>query len=204
MTGTLFVVTAPSGAGKTTLVRMLLERDPAVQLSVSYTTRAPRPGEVDGRDYHFVDAPGFHAMLGRREFLESAEVHGNYYGTSRVWLEQRMKSGHDVMLEIDWQGARQVRQVFRDAVGIFVVPPSLPELERRLRDRGQDEDDVIRRRIANAVGEMQHVSEFEYVILNKELQVALDDLVAVVRASRLRYTLQRSRHPECFAFLEQD
>lgn len=202
MTGTLFIVTAPSGAGKTTLVRLLLERDPAVQLSVSYTTRAPRPGEVAGRDYHFIDTAVFLAMRSRGEFLESAEVHGNYYGTSRVWLEERVIAGHDVLLEIDWQGARQVRSAFPAAVGIFVMPPSMAELEHRLRRRGQDDEEVIRRRLGSAAVEMRHVAEFDYVILNNELQPALDDLVAVVRASRLRYGVQRVRHAECFALFE--
>jgi len=204
MTGTLFIVSAPSGAGKTTLVKMLLERDPAVQLSVSFATRAARPGEVDGRDYRFIDVPAFLDMRDRGELLESAEVHGNYYGTSRVWLEERMKAGQDVLLEIDWQGARQVRKVFAEAVAIFIMPPSMPELERRLRGRGHDAEAVVRRRLANAEDEMRHAGEFDYVILNNELQVALDDLVVVVRASRLRYVVQRARHAECFGFLERD
>lgn len=202
--GNLFIVTAPSGAGKTTLVRMLLERDPQVQLSVSYTTRAPRQGEAGGRDYHFVDAPTFLAMRERGEFIESAEVHGNHYGTSRVWMEGRMRAGSDVLLEIDWQGARQVRSAFPAAIGIFVLPPSFAELERRLRGRGQDPEGVIRRRLENAAEEMRHVDEFEYVIINKELAAAVDDLSAVVRASRLGLAAQRARHPECFAYTGQD
>jgi guanylate kinase len=202
--GNLFIVTAPSGAGKTTLVRMLLERDRQVQLSVSYTTRAPRPGEAHGRDYHFVDAPAFLAMRERGEFIESAEVHGNHYGTSRVWMEERMNAGNDVLLEIDWQGARQVRRAFPAAIGIFVLPPSVAELERRLRGRGQDPEAVIRRRLDNASEEMRHVGEFEYVIINKELEMAADDLSAVVRASRLSQAAQRKRHPECFALPGQD
>jgi guanylate kinase len=204
MSGSLFIVSAPSGAGKTTLVRMLLEQDPAVQLSVSHTTRAPRTGEVDGRDYHFVDVPAFLAMRGRGDFVESAEVHGNYYGTSRVWLEQRVASGQDVVLEIDWQGAGQVRRLFPGAVEIFVMPPSMSELERRLRDRGKDSDAVIRQRLANAAAEIEHVHEFDYVIINKELQTALEDLVAVVRAARLRYPVQRARHADCFKTTKQD
>lgn len=202
--GTLFIVSAPSGAGKTTLVRMLLEHDAGLQLSVSYTTRAARAGEVDGRDYHFVDVAAFLAMRSRGDFLESAEVHGNYYGTSRVWLEQALASGQDVLLEIDWQGARQVRQLFPGAVGIFIMPPSMDELERRLRGRGKDGDEVVRRRLANAAAEIEHVKEFDYVIINKELQIALEDLLAAVRASRLRYAVQRIRHADCFKPIEQD
>lgn len=204
MPGTLFIVTAPSGAGKTTLVRGLLERDRQVQLSISYTTRAPRPGEQDGREYHFVDVPTFRALRDRGEFLEWAEVHGNYYGTSRVWLKEQLAAGRDTLLEIDWQGAQQVRKVFPDAVGVFVLPPSLEELENRLRGRGTDSDEVISRRLLGARGEMRHVGEFDYVIINNELHEALDDLVAVVRAARLRYANQHLRHPQYFAFLEQD
>ncbi|ANQ87112.1 guanylate kinase [Azoarcus olearius] len=204
MPGTLFIVTAPSGAGKTTLVRGLLDRDPQVQLSISYTTRAPRPGEQDGREYHFVDVPTFRALRDRGEFLEWAEVHGNYYGTSRVWLKEQLAAGRDTLLEIDWQGAQQVRKVFPDAVGVFVLPPSLEELENRLRGRGTDSDDVISRRLLGARGEMRHVGEFDYVIINNELHEALDDLVAVVRAARLRYANQHLRHLQYFAFLEQD
>lgn len=201
MTGTLFIVSAASGAGKTTLVKMLLEIDPAVQLSVSYTTRAPRPGEVDGQHYHFVSKDEFSAKRRRGEFVESAEVHGNYYGTSKVWLGERMRHGQDVLLEIDWQGAHQVRAVFPNAVTVFIMPPSLQELERRLRGRGQDSDDVVHRRLAAAEDEMRHAPEFDYVILNADLAVARDDLAAVVRASRLRYPTQRARYPECFSFL---
>lgn len=204
MTGSLFIVAAPSGAGKTTLVKMLLERDPAVELSVSFATRTPRPGEVDGRDYRFIDVATFLEMRDRGDFLESAEVHGNYYGTSRVWLEETMQAGRDVLLEIDWQGARQVRKLFGAAVGIFIMPPSLRELERRLIGRGHDADAVVQRRLANAEDEMRHAGEFDYVILNNELQTALDDLVAAVRASRLRYAVQRRQHPECFSYFERD
>lgn len=201
-TGTLYVVSAPSGAGKTTLVRLLLERDAQVRLSVSYTTRAPRPGELDGREYNFVDAEAFIAMRDRGDFLEWAEVHGNFYGTSRIWLEEQMRQGRDLLLEIDWQGAQQVRRLFPAAVTIFVLPPSVAELERRLRGRGQDSDDVIERRVAAALGEMRHVGEFDFVIINKDLQVASDDLAAAVRAARLRVASQRSRQPEMFHFLE--
>lgn len=204
MPGTLFVVTAPSGAGKTTLVRGLLERDPRVQPSISYTTRDPRPGEKDGREYHFVDVPTFRALRDRGEFLEWAEVHGNYYATSKVWLREQVAAGRDTLLEIDWQGAQQVRKVFPDAVGVFILPPSLDELESRLRRRGTDSDEVISRRLLGARCEMRHVGEFDYVIINNELDVALDDLVAVVRSARLRYANQHQRHPQYFDFLEQD
>ena len=204
MPGTLFIVTAPSGAGKTTLVRSLLERDPRVQLSISYTTRAPRPGEQDGREYHFVDSQTFRTLRDRGEFLEWAEVHGNYYATSKVWLKEQIAAGRDTLLEIDWQGAQQVRKAFPDAVGVFILPPSVEELERRLRGRNTDSEDVIQRRVLGARGEMRHVGEFDYVIINNELQVAVDDLVAVVRAARLRYANQQLRQPHYFDFLEQD
>ncbi|MBD5804834.1 Guanylate kinase [Azoarcus sp. Aa7] len=204
MPGTLIIITAPSGAGKTTLVRGLLERDPQMHLSVSYTTRAPRPGEHDGREYHFVDVETFRTLRDRGEFLEWAEVHGNYYATSRVWLKEQIAAGRDILLEIDWQGAQQVRRSFADAVGVFVLPPSVEVLESRLRGRGTDSEDVIARRLLGARGEMRHVGEFDYVILNDDLQNAIDDLVAVVRASRLRYGRQRLRHQQYFDFLEQD
>ena len=204
MPGTLFIVTAPSGAGKTTLVSGLLERDPLVRLSVSYTTRAPRTGEVDGQHYHFIDVPAFRALRDKGEFLEWAEVHSNYYGTSKRWLEEQMRAGRDILLEIDWQGAQQVRKVFPKAVGVFILPPSVEELERRLRGRGTDSEDVISRRVLGARGEMRHVAEFDYVIINENLPAALEDLVAVVRASRLRYANQEARQPEFFHYLEQD
>jgi len=204
MPGTLFIVTAPSGAGKTTLVSGLLDRDPMVRLSVSYTTRAPREGEVDGRHYHFVDVATFRALRDKGEFLEWAEVHSNYYGTSKAWLEAQVRSGKDILLEIDWQGAQQVRKAFPEAVGVFILPPSLEELERRLRGRGTDSEDVIARRVLGARGEMRHVAEFDYVIINEDLPAALEDLVAVVRASRLRYANQEARKPEFFHYLEQD
>lgn len=204
MPGTLFIVTAPSGAGKTTLVSGLLERDPQVRLSVSYTTRAPRAGEVNGQHYHFIDVPGFRALRDKGEFLEWAEVHNNYYGTSKRWLEEQTRAGRDILLEIDWQGAQQVRKVFPKAVGVFILPPSVEELERRLRGRGTDSEDVIARRVLAARGEMRHVAEFDYVIINENLPTAIEDLVAVVRASRLRYANQEARQPEFFHYLEQD
>lgn len=202
--GTLFIVAAPSGAGKTTLVGRLLAEDANVRHSISFTTRAPRPGEQNGREYHFIDGQQFLAMRERGEFAEWAEVHDNFYGTSRLWLEQRMKEGCDMMLEIDWQGAQQMRRQFPEAVGIFILPPSVAELENRLRRRGADSEDVIARRVAGALGEMRHVGEFDFVIINKDLDVALDELKAAVRASRLRFSRQRARHPDVFRFLDQD
>ncbi len=199
--GSLFIVAAPSGAGKTTLVHKLLKHDAAVNLSISYTTRAPRPGEENGREYHFVDVATFQAMRDHGDFLEWAEVHGNFYGTSRTWLAEQIRAGRDVLLEIDWQGAQQVRTQFPEAVGIFILPPSLEELEKRLRGRGTDSETVIAGRLAAAISEMQHVSEFDFAIINKDLDEALQDLVAAVRAARLRYPRQRARHPQVFAQL---
>lgn len=196
--GHLFMLTAPSGAGKTTLVSHLLEHDAGIEKSVSFTTRSPRPGEADGKDYHFVDVDRFARMRDDGEFLEWAEVHGNFYGTSRQWLESRMQAGRDVLLEIDWQGAQQVRARFPKAVGIFILPPSVEELERRLTARGQDSLEVIRRRVLGARDEMRHVGEFDYVIINRELKTACADLAAVVRACRLTLKTQRLREPEFF------
>jgi guanylate kinase len=201
MAGNLYVVAAPSGAGKTTLVRLLLEREPDVQLSISFTTRDPRPGEANGREYHFVDTAEFRAMIDRHEFLEWAEVHGNFYGTSKKWIADRLAEGHDVLLEIDWQGAQQVRSLFPEAIGIFILPPSMEELTRRLTGRGTDSAAVISRRLAAAQAEMRHVGEFDYVIINDQLDQALDDLRAVVRASRLSFAAQRARHAALFARL---
>lgn len=203
-TGTLFIIAAPSGAGKTTLVGRLLAKDSSILHSVSYTTRDPRPGEVDGREYHFIDEVTFVAMRERGEFVEWAAVHANFYGTSRVWLEEHMAAGTDVVLEIDWQGAQQVRQQFPAAVGVFILPPSLAELERRLHGRAADSPAVIARRLAAALDEMKHVAEFDFVIINQELDVALGELVAVVCASRLRVPCQRARHPDIFRLIELD
>lgn len=196
--GLLFVVTAPSGAGKSSLIRGLLAADAGVALSVSYTTRAPRPGEQDGREYHFVDPQTFSAMLQRGEFLESAEVHGHRYGTSQKVIERTRASGRDLVLEIDWQGAEQVRRLHPDAIGIFILPPSMAELERRLRTRAQDADAVIRRRLENAAEEMTHAVEFKYAIINKHFDDALQDLRAIVRAERAVTARQLARHPDIF------
>jgi guanylate kinase len=199
MSGTLYIVAAPSGAGKTTLVRLLLEQQSGIHLSISWTTRSPRPGEVDGREYHFVDTNRFREMIDRDEFLEWAEVHGNFYGTSKKWIAEQLAGGADVLLEIDWQGAQQVRRLFPAALGIFILPPSMDELERRLTGRGTDSAAVISGRLAAAQAEMRHVGEFDYVIINDQLQEALADLLAVVRASRLQLAAQKIRHAEFFA-----
>ncbi len=186
MSGLLFVVTAPSGAGKSSLIDALLKDDPHLRLSVSYTTRAPRPGEANGREYHFVDEPMFIAMLNRGEFLESAEVHGHRYGTSQAVIREALARGEDLVLEIDWQGAQQVRKLHPGCVGVFILPPSVAELERRMRLRGQDADAVIRRRLASAEEEMSHAPEFDYVMINKDFDEAKKDLQAIVRVERLR------------------
>lgn len=182
--GSLFVITAPSGAGKTTLIKALLEDEPGLSLSTSFTTRKPRPGEQDGREYHFVDEPTFLAMQYRGEFLESAQVHGNRYGTAKRTIRDTLEQGQDLILEIDWQGARQVRALYPDCVGIFILPPSMEELERRLRGRGQDAEAVIQRRLANAQAEMGHASEFKYAIINKDFNTARQELARIVRSER--------------------
>ena len=194
MSGNLFIVCAPSGAGKTSRVNALLEREPAIELSVSHTTRPPREGEVNGRDYHFVSRERFLDMASRGDFLESAEVHGNLYGTSQAWIEARMREGRDIVLEIDWQGAQQVRSLLPAAVGVFILPPSLDALHRRLTARGKDSSEVIDRRLANAREEIGHVGEFDYVIINQTFDVAVVDLVSIVRATRLKVDAQLARH----------
>ncbi|RMD80010.1 MAG: guanylate kinase [Gammaproteobacteria bacterium] len=191
--GTLYVVSAPSGAGKTSLVRALVERVPGLALSVSHTTRPPRPGERDGVHYHFVDPDTFRRMAEEGAFLEHAQVFGHCYGTSRAWVEGRLAEGVDVILEIDWQGARQVRAALPGTVGIFILPPSLKVLEQRLRTRGQDSEETIRRRLAEAVAEMRHYAEYDYVVVNEVFERALGDLEAIVRARRLLLERQRRR-----------
>jgi guanylate kinase len=182
--GKLFVITAPSGAGKSSLIRALLKDDPTLKLSTSYTTRAPRPGEQNGREYHFVDERTFLAMRERGEFLESAEVHGNRYGTAKRVIVEALKRGDDLLLEIDWQGARQVRKLHPDCVGIFILPPSIEELERRMRTRGQDADAVIQRRMENAREELAHAGEFNYAIINKDFETAKQELAAILLKER--------------------
>ena len=199
--GRLFVVAAPSGAGKTTLTRMLLAEDASIKLSISHTTRPPRPGEQNGREYHFVDVPTFETMRDAGDFLEWAHVHGNYYGTSRRWIAEQRLRGSDVLLEIDWQGAQQVRKVFADAIGIFILPPSVEELRRRLVGRGQDSEEVIARRVAAAKAEMAHVNEFDYVIINNDLARALADLKTVVGAARLSCAAQQASQSALFSDL---
>ena len=199
--GNLFMVVAPSGAGKSTLVNALLARDANIQLSVSYTTRAPRPGEQSGREYHFIRVEEFERRRAAGEFIESAEVHGNYYATSRIWIEERVRAGIDVLLEIDWQGARQVNAQFAHAVGIFILPPSIEALEARLRKRGQDSPTVIARRLASARSEIQHAPEFDFIVINEDFDLALSLLVSIVTATRLRYSTQMARHQELFTQL---
>lgn len=197
--GNLFVVAAPSGAGKSTLVNALLEADSAITLSISYTTRAPRPGETHGVEYHFIDLPDFERMRAKGEFIESAEVHGNWYGTSQTWIEAQLAHGADVLLEIDWQGAQQIKRRFPHAVGIFILPPSIEALEARLRARGQDAPPVIVRRLLSAGGEIAHAREFDYVIINQEFAAALQQFSCIVSATRARFASQASRHADLFA-----
>ncbi|MSQ54074.1 MAG: guanylate kinase [Betaproteobacteria bacterium] len=198
MKGLLFVVTAPSGAGKSSLISAVLAELPDLRLSVSYTTRPPRPGEQNGREYHFVDEAVFLAMLGRGEFLESAEVHGFRYGTSHRVILEILDRGQDLILEIDWQGAQQVRRLYPECVGIFILPPSLGELERRMRSRALDSDAVIRKRMENALEEVSHAPEFNYAIINKDFDEARRDMVAIIRAARVETTAQLARHPGIF------
>ena len=198
MPGLLIVITAPSGAGKSSLIAAALKADPALRLSVSYTTRAPRPGEQNSREYHFVEEKAFLEMLERGDFLESAEVHGYRYGTSESAINRELADKHDLILEIDWQGAQQVRRLYPDCIGIFILPPSIEELERRMQKRGQDAEDVIRRRMAVAKDEISHSPEFDYAIINKDFDEASQDLLAIIRAARLGTTRQLARHPELF------
>jgi guanylate kinase len=184
--GRLFVITAPSGAGKTSLIDAVMAEDPTLKLSVSYTTRAPRGGEQHGVDYHFVDDQRFLAMKQRGEFLESAEVHGFRYGTSKKVITDALARGEDLILEIDWQGARQVRSLYPECVGIFILPPSVEELERRMRSRGQDAEPVIRRRVDAAREELTHADEFKYAIINKDFETAKHELAAIIQKERAK------------------
>jgi len=196
MSGNLFVISAPSGAGKPRLVQALLNINPQIELSVSYTTRNPRPGERDGHDYHFVSREVFAKMAQRGEFLESAEVYGNLYGTSQTWISHEIARGCDILLEIDWQGAAQVRRLFPECTSVFILPPSLEALEQRLKGRGKDNDETIARRMAAVREDVAHIAEFDYVIINDNLNEALRELNAVVLSARLRGAAQLARHQE--------
>jgi guanylate kinase len=196
--GNVFLITAPSGAGKSSLVNALLENDAGLQLSVSCTTREPRDGEVDGRDYHFVTEAEFLHMRQNDELLEWAQVHDNFYGTPRAPLAKALELGRDVLLEIDWQGAWQIRQLLPGVTGIFILPPSIDALESRLRARGKDSEAVIAKRMAAANGEIAHAHEFEYIIINQEFSVALQQLEQIVSSARLRYARQSIMNPALF------
>lgn len=190
-TGTLFTVSAPSGAGKTSLVKALLDSSSALRVSVSHTTRNKRPGEVDGVNYHFVDETDFLEMLGRTEFLEHARVFGNLYGTSQAWVEEQLSAGIDVILEIDWQGAQQVKRVLPATRAIFILPPSRPTLLQRLTARGQDDDSIIDQRMAEAIEEMSHYIESDFLIVNDDFDIALSEFQAIVCSQRLTTEHQR-------------
>jgi guanylate kinase len=192
--GNLFIITAASGAGKTSLIKALLAQDAHLTLSISHTTRQPRPGEIDGIDYHFVDDATFLRMLGEARFLESAEVHGARYGTSQSAVDAPLALGADVILEIDWQGAAQVRSLYPQAISIFVLPPSMETLTQRLNNRGQDSQETIAKRVAAARTEMRHVTEFDYVTINDNFNEALQDISAIIRAQRLLSLVQLQRH----------
>ncbi len=201
--GSLYLISAPSGAGKTSLVKALLAASEAGGLcvSVSHTTRPMRPGEQDGVNYHFVDAATFKAMIGRGEFLEHAEVFGNLYGTSKLWVQDRLKQGWDVILEIDWQGAAQIKRMLPNSVGIFILPPSLVELEKRLTTRGQDKPEVIAARMAKAVNEMSHYPQADYLVINDRFEAALADLQAIFRGNQLQLRVQAARNSALLAAL---
>lgn len=192
--GTLFTVSAPSGAGKTSLVNALLARDSQIKVSVSHTTRPIRPGEVDGRDYHFVEEAQFTQMLNQGDFLEHANVFQNFYGTSKQWVQETLNNGFDVILEIDWQGAQQVRKLLPDAQGIFILPPSREALRERLQGRGQDNDEVIERRMQEAISEMSHYVDSHWLVVNDDFERALAELNGIIAAQRLRTDKQSQRY----------
>ncbi len=192
--GILYIVSAPSGAGKTSLVKALLQNTGRLQVSVSHTTRKMRPGEADGKDYHFVDVETFQSMVRDNAFLEHAQVFDNFYGTSRAAALDLLRQGIDVILEIDWQGARQIRAMLPGAVSIFIVPPSREALEQRLRGRGQDGEEIIARRMRDAVSEMSHYAEFDYLVINDDFEVAVTELGSIVAANRLRGPRQTAVH----------
>ena len=204
MRGTLYIVAAPSGAGKSSIVNACLARDPNICLSISFTSRAPRPGERHAEHYHFVDAERFERMVAAGDFFEHARVHGDWKGTARQSVEPQLALGRDVLLEIDWQGARQVRTQVPDAVSVFILPPSRQALEQRMRARGQDSDATILRRLAAAREEMSHYGEFDYVIVNEDFATAVDEMCAIFTASRLRRDAQVARHSKLITALLAD
>ncbi|MCY1512854.1 Guanylate kinase [compost metagenome] len=199
--GTLYIVSAPSGAGKTSLVKALIDAEPNIRVSVSHTTRGMRPGEVDSVNYNFVSREEFVHMLEHGDFLEHAEVFGNLYGTSQRWVQQTLAEGHDLILEIDWQGAQQVRHLMPQAKSIFILPPSQEALRQRLDNRGQDSNEIIERRMREAVSEMSHYVEYDYLVINDDFATALDDLKAIFRANQLRHGAQQVRHGALLARL---
>lgn len=202
--GSLFVVAAPSGAGKSSLVKALLEMDSRLGVSVSHTTRPPRGQEQEGREYHFVSEPAFRAMVVAGEFIEWAEVHGNLYGTSHAAIDSRISQGHDVVLEIDWQGALQIKQLFPDTVLVFILPPSWEELAQRLNRRGEDHPDVIAQRLINARHEVAQARHFDFVIINSLFETAVFDLKTIVHSQRLRYAVLSKNKPDVFQALNLD
>ena len=194
--GTLYIVAAPSGAGKTTLVKRLVETTPGVAVSISHTTRPPRPGERDGEHYHFISLVAFEAMIAENVFLEHAQVFGNHYGTSRAGVQAQLASDQDVILEIDWQGARQIRELMPDSLSIFILPPSREALRQRLAGRGQDSAEVIERRMAAALNDLSHYAEFDYLVINDDFATALNALRAILIARRQRRNVQIERQRE--------
>lgn len=203
-TGTLFIFSAPSGAGKTSLVKALLQSTSHIGISVSHTTRMPREGEVDGRDYHFIAKSEFERLVTEHAFLEHAQVFDNYYGTSKQWVESELAAGRDVILEIDWQGAQQIRQLMPSSVSVFIAPPSIAELERRLRGRGQDSEEIIQRRMQDARSEMSHFGEYDYLIVNDDFDGSCEELRSIVIARRHRLAAQQVRHQELLQQLLQE
>jgi guanylate kinase len=202
--GTLFVISAPSGAGKTSLVKALVETVPDIKVSVSYTTRPKRTGEVHGVNYHFVSRDAFVEKIQSGDFLEYAEVFGNLYGTSQSWVESQLDSGDDIILEIDWQGAQQVRHLMPASRSIFILPPNRDILIKRLRDRGQDSEEIIARRTAEAITEMSHYGESDFLVINDNFQHALHDLHSIVKSERLRQARQDARHQQLIRNLLSD
>jgi guanylate kinase len=199
--GTLYMISAPSGAGKSSLVNALIKRLPFVYLSISHTTRPIRPGEQDGQHYHFVSTQTFLAGVGRGEFLEHAQVFDNYYGTSQVWVQSQLDQGHDVILEIDWQGARQIRRQMPDTKGIFILPPSREALQERLEKRAQDSAEVIARRMLEATSEMSHFHEYDFVVVNDDFYKSLDELCSIFIANRMALSKQQQTHGGLFVEL---